>query len=32
MEVTRFVGTDGKMVWVKREGSDGIETIMECEI
>ena len=24
--------TDGKRVWVKREGSDGIETIMECEI
>ena len=29
---TRFVGTDGKRVWVKREGSDGIKTIMECEI
>jgi hypothetical protein len=29
---TRFVGTDGKRVWVKREGNDGIETIMECEI
>ena len=27
----RFIGTDGKKVWVKREGPNGIETIMECD-
>lgn len=30
--VCRYVGTDGERVWVKRDGMNGIETIMECEI
>lgn len=29
--VCRYVGTDGRRVWVKRDGTDGIETIMEAE-
>ena len=28
----RYVGTDGNRIWVKRDGDNGIETIMECEV